>query len=162
MKKTTAAQQYAQAKTQQFEAFLDQSFSKEALKGVSLFEVKCPSGFSFKCRKLDASFAANAGQMPMALTAQLLAGTQTDLDDDAKAQAFNSMTPAEQRASIQVAAQMVRYVAVEPRIVVGNVGDRTDAVSSDSLTMADFNALVTWAQGGDEGKALRTFRGRRK
>ena len=159
--KLTAAQEYAKRKSDQYEAFLENSFSKESLKGVELFEVKCPSEMTFKCRRLDAAFAANTGSMPMALSEQLL-NASTEMDETSRTEAFNQMSVAEQRASIQIAAQMVRYVSVEPRIIVGDVGNRTDAISSDALTMADFKCLAEWAQtGGGEAPGLKTFRKRR-
>ncbi len=77
----TAAEQYARLKEQSFETFLESSFSNEALKGVELFEVKCPSGMPFKCRRLGLEFLAQVGQMPMALSAQMIA-KEEDANDD--------------------------------------------------------------------------------
>lgn len=156
----TAAEQYARLKADRFEAFIEASFSDEALKGVDLYEVKGDSGMTFKCRKLDAAFAANTGQMPMALTESLITqGRQSDAD---LAGRFNEMSDVEKRANLQATAAMVRYVCVEPRLVIGEVGDQKNAISVDMLTMDDFRVLVEWAKGGDAASGLKTFRRKRK
>lgn len=156
----SAAEQYARLKADRFEAFIEASFSNEALKGVDLYEVKTPSGMTFKCRRLDAAFAANTGQMPMALTESLI--TQSRQSDTELAGRFNEMSDIEKRANLQATAAMVRYVCVEPRLVIGEVGDQKDAISVDLLTMDDFRILVEWAKGGDAASGLKTFRRKRK
>lgn len=156
----SAAEQYARLKADRFEAFIEASFSNEALKGVDLYEVKTPSGMTFKCRRLDAAFAANTGQMPMALTESLI--TQSRQSDTELAGRFNEMSDIEKRANLQATAAMVRYVCVEPRLVIGEVGDQKDAISVALLTMDDFRILVEWAKGGDAASGLKTFRRKRK
>ena len=156
----SAAEQYARLKADRFEAFIEASFSDEALKGVDLYEVKTPSGMPFKCRRLDAAFAANTGQMPMALTESLI--TLGSTSDETLAGRFNEMSDVEKRANLQATAAMVRYICVEPRLVVGEVGDRQNAISVDLLTMDDFRVLVDWAKGGDAASGLKTFRTKRK
>ena len=160
MSTLSAAEQYARLKADRFEAFIEASFSNEALKGVDLYEVKTPSGMTFKCRRLDAAFAANTGQMPMALTESLI--TQSRQSDAELAGRFNEMSDIEKRANLQATAAMVRYVCVEPRLVVGEVGDQKDAISVDLLTMDDFRILVEWAKGGDAASGLKPFRRKRK
>lgn len=157
----SAAEQYARLKADRFEAFIEASFSNEALKGVDLYEVKTPSGMTFKCRRLDAAFAANTGQMPMALTESMITGPgKTEAE---RVEKFNKMSDLEKRAGIQATARMVRYICVEPQLVIGEVGDRTNAISVELLTQEDFGALVDWAQsGGGEAPGLKTFRRKRK
>lgn len=158
--KLSAAEQYARLKADRFESFIESSFSSEALKDIDLFEVKTPSGQTFKCRKLDKAFITNTGQMPMALTESLI--TQGG-SEDAMAQRFNEMTDIEKRASLQATAAMVRYICVEPRLVIGEVGNRQNAISVDMLTMDDFKCLVEWAKtGGGTAEGLKTFRHKRK
>jgi len=158
-KTETAAEQYARLKREQFEAFLEGSFTSASLKGVQLYEVKAPSGFVYKCRHLDGAFAANTGSMPMALSEALITKDAGELTDEEKAAKFEAMPDAEKRANVQATAQMVRYVCVSPRIIVGEVGDRRDAISADMLTMADFKCLSEWAvSGGGAAEGLKTFR----
>lgn len=155
--KLTAAQVYAKAKQDQFEKFLTASFTPAKLKGKKLFEVKVPSGMTFKCRHLDGDYAASAGKMPMAVGAAYFA----QKEGGNALQKFEDMTPAEQRATIDAMSKMVRYVAVEPRLVF-EVGNRTDAISVDALTIEDFNHLAEWANGGDAAQGLKTFRRKRR
>lgn len=161
----TAAEQYARIKETTFESFLDASFSNDSLKGVDLFEVKAPSGMVFKCRKLDVAYASNAGAMPMVLSEQMLLSQAKDKAEDAvdPVDAVSKMTSMELRANMQLSAQMVRYVCIEPRLIIGEVNGHKNAISVDALTMADFGHLASWAQSGGGGAdSLKTFRKRRK
>lgn len=157
----TVAEQYAQLKEKQFETFLQSSFAAPVLKKAQLFEVKVPSGMIFKCRKLTADYFSNAGSLPMALSNQMIASDVTEKPDAVKL--FNSMSSVEKRANVQASAQMVRFICVEPRLIVGEVNGHKNAISVDMLTMADFGHLTTWASnGGDSALGLQTFRRKRK
>ena len=157
----SAADRYAELQEKRFEAFLETTFSEEALKGVELFEVKTPSGMPFKCRKLDVEFAKQAGFMPMALT-EMVAMSANNNQSEAAA-AFAQMSATEQRAAVQATARIIRYIAVEPRLVLGEVGDNKNAISVDAITVEDFAHLANWAKtGGAEGESLKTFRGKRR
>jgi hypothetical protein len=160
----TAAEQYADIKQQRFESWLSTTFTDAALKGVDLFEVKCPSGMAFKCRKLSREYMAQAGQIPMVLSSQVILAAGDEAPSEAESQArFARMTPQEKLASMRASAQMVRYVAVEPRLVLGAVNGHKNAISVDDLTMEDFAHLYKWAQGGgDAAEGLKTFRRKRK
>ena len=164
----TAAEQYARLKEKRFEAFLDASFSDEALKGVPLYEVDV-DGMTFKCRRPDTAFMANTGQMPMALTETLLnveADDTNGLDAEERRAAadarYRVMPVAERMANIKATAQMVRYICVEPRLVLDAVGSRTNALCVDDLTQNDFKILAEWASGGDAAQGLKTFRRKQK
>lgn len=159
MNTLSAAERYAQLKTERFEAFMEASFSDEALKGVDLYEVKVPSGMLFKCRKVDAEFVTNTGKMPMALSQSLITKGKSK---EEMVERFNEMSDLEKRAHMQATASMVRYICVEPRLVIGEVGNQTNAISVDLLTRDDFAALVEWAEGGDAVSGLKTFRRKRK
>lgn len=162
-KELTAAQQYARLQADNFEAFIESSFTDEALKGVQLYEVKADSGMVFKCRKLDRLFMTQTGSMPMALTEQAVMAEEGGIDKAKAATIFAKMSPAERRSAIAATARMVRYICVEPRLIIGDVGDAKNAISVDALTMDDFNALAEWAQsGGGEAPGLKTFRRKRK
>lgn len=167
-KTLTAAEQYARLKADGFEKFLEESFSAESLKDVDLYEVKCDSGMVFKCRKLDTRFIRNGGQMPMSLSAQVVAsqnGTANLSEDEQEARAteeFKRMSPGEQQAAIEASCRILRYIAVEPRLIVGDVGDQRNAIPLSSLTMQDFASLAQWANGGDAAEGLKTFRSKRK
>jgi hypothetical protein len=147
----TASEEYALLKEKRFDTFLNESFAN--LKGVDLFEVKVPSGMTFKCRKVGTDYLAAAGAMPMALSEQMLSPD--------KPKEPTQMTAMEIRANIQANAQMVRYICVEPRLIVGEVNGHKDAISVDALSMEDFGHLTKWASGGDAAEGLKTFRRKR-
>jgi hypothetical protein len=167
--KLTAAQEYAKLKADQFEAFLENSFTNESLKGVPLFEVKTAgpgcTGLTVKCRKLDAAYAAQTGSMPMSLAEAMINGVSDDNaapDDEAMQAAFLKQTAEERRANILETIKMIAYICVEPRIVE-HVGNRTNAIAVNDLAVADVKFLAEWAKtGGGEAPGLKTFRSKRK
>jgi hypothetical protein len=165
-KAETAAERYERLKRDQFESFLNESFSAEALKDVQLYEVKAPSGMVFKCRLLDVAFHTNSGSLPLSMMERAVLGGDAEAGDEAAAETFASMSNPEKVAAIQTTARMVQYVAVEPRLIVGEVNGHKNALSVDALTMSDFTCLVQWAKTGTEGgnaaPGLKTFRTRRK
>lgn len=162
----SAAEQYEDLKQQRLEDFIEESFSEESLKGVQLYEVTTPSGMKFKCRPLDKRFALSAGQMPMALTSQMIISsakkTGGNIEGTEAEELFKSMTVKEQIASVQMSASMVRYICVEPRILLTPVNGNKNAICADDLTMNDFGALANWAKGGGSALGLKTFRRRRR
>lgn len=160
--KLTAAEEYAEIKRARFEKFLEDSFSAENLKGVDLYEVKCPSGMTFKCRRATEQLAAAAGQLPMALSSQFI-GSQSGqkLTPEEEEKQWNAMPVAEREASLLATGRIVRFIAVSPRIVLELNGHR-DAILGDALTIDDFKYLANWAKGGDAAEGLKTFRRKRK
>jgi hypothetical protein len=146
----TAAEEYARLKEKRFDTFLDESFKDLE---CDLFEVKVPSGMKFKCRKIGKEYLAAAGAMPMALSEQMLTSD--------KPKEPTEMTSMEIRANIQANAQMVRYICVEPRLIVGEINGHKNAISVDVLSMEDFGHLTKWASGGDAAEGLKTFRTKR-
>ena len=97
----------------------------------------------------------------MALTESMITGPGKTKAE--RVEIVNEMSDLEKRAGIQATARMVRYICVEPQLVIGEVGDRKNAISVELLTQEDFGALVDWAQsGGGEAPGLKTFRRKRK
>ena len=167
--KLTAAEQYEQLKVKQFDTFLEASFSADALKDVQLYEVKVPSGMVFKCRPVDPEYHLNTGTLPLSLMEQAIdaiKGGQAIDEDEAAADAFNKLSTPEKIDAIQATVRMVRYIGVEPRLIVGEVNGHKNAVSIERLSNTDFAHLVKWArrgtEGGDAALGLKTFRRRRK
>lgn len=156
----TAEEKYALLKATAFEKFLDASFTADALKGVELFEIKAPSGMPFKVRRLDQSYVTNAGSLPMALTAEIAVSMGEEVQDTASV--FAKMTPGERRVSMQASLQMIRFICVEPRVVIGDVSGQKNALAFGAMTTADFGFLANWAQGGNEAAGLKTFRRKRR
>ncbi len=151
----TAAEKYAAGVQKQFDDWLESTFSKQALRRVPLFEHTVPSGMTFKVRNLSNEFNAQVGSMPLGLTEAVL-GRGEDVDPE---EFFNQAKPAEQATMIALVAKQIRFICVEPRLIVGEVNGHRNAISTDRLTIEDFNSLAKRAQaGGDAAKGLRTFR----
>lgn len=161
-KEQTAAEKYAALKEQRFEEFIKASFADDVLKKTDLFEVKCPSGMVFKCRRLDMEYFKNSGSMPMSLSSVVANAQEGEQNEADQIAAFEKLTPAQRTADMQLAAQIVRYVTVEPFIVVGAVNGHKNAISSDDLTLGDFQTIKDWALGGGgAADSLKTFRRKR-
>jgi len=164
----TADEQYALLNEQQFNAFIEESFSKDSLKGVQLYEVTLKNGLKIKCRKLDARYAAvGQGQTPMVLSSMIITGEkntpQTPAEKEAaQATAWNAMSADEQAAQLEIAMKMARYVCVSPRLIKGDLNGHGDAISLSRLTADDFAILTAFAGGGQDAQALKTFRGKRR
>jgi hypothetical protein len=159
----TAAEKYARLKEESFESFINESFSEESLKGVELFEVKCPSGMTFKCRKVDQTYLQHSGNLPMSLSSEVMSGNPDLTPDERQSEAetnFLHMSKSKQLAAVKAAASIVRYITVEPRLVIGDVNGHKNAISVDDLTMSDFNHLASWS-GGGAAEGLKTFRRKR-
>lgn len=162
-KELTAAERYEAIKESHFEDFLNESFSDEALKNVQLYEVRCPSGMVFKCRAVGTDYFQHAGELPMSFIAKALVDSEKKKSGE---QTFEEMNTEEKVRAIQMTSDMIRYICVEPRIIVGDVNGHKNAISSRQLTAGDYNALATWgknqALGGGSAKGLKTFRKKRK
>lgn len=161
----TAAQQYERLKEQQFENFLNESFSNDRLKDVPLFEVKVPSGMVFKCRAVDREFFSQAGILPLSLMELQLDGDE-EPSDEAAAQKWKAMSTSERVQAIRATSQMIRFMCVEPRLILGAVNGHRNAINVDAVTQGDYKHLADWAkqqsEGGKAAPGLRTFRKRRK
>lgn len=159
-KQLTAAEQYEQLKAEQFKRFLDESFSEESLKDVQLYEVPCPSGMTFKCRPVGLDFLRQSGTVPLDFV-QSIVGKQADVE-----RAFEAMNKAEKAEAIHATSQIVLYVAVEPRIILGVINGHRNAISTTQLTMGDYEAIAVWAknfaEGGGSAAGLKSFRRKRK
>ncbi len=161
----TWAEKYAKAKADEFEQFLEASFSESALKDVQLYEV--PVGaLRFKCRTLDAAFMAATGMMPTMLTEEVMNAEAADLASDPEFAAevqdkLNEATPDERFARMQAADRVIRYICVEPRVIAGDIGNHRNAIPS--VTLSDAKTLVSWASGaGGEAARVKAFRQKRK
>lgn len=121
------------------------------------FDVEMPSGMTWTLRKLDvAQFVLN-GTMPMTLAAKIAEASEQTEGDGVKA--FSALSFKDQIKTIDFSQKVVRYCAVNPRIVENPT--LPDEIGFDEVELDDFNAILEWAQtGGDGAKdGLDTFRG---
>ena len=152
----TSAEQYTRLKIERFTKWVETTFTDEALKGVQLFETTCPNGMKFKYRPLNAQYAVAGGMIPLVLSAQVAQAVGGGLTEEHKP------TGDEVLANMRANAQMACYCCVEPRLVIGSVGARTNAVSLSDITFEDLGHLVNAIMGGDGADSLKTFRKRKR
>jgi hypothetical protein len=167
--KVTAADTYAALVEKQFEEWLDSTFSKTALKGVELFEHKTPTGMTFKVRGITQEFLIQCGGSAASfLNPHVLskAPAPDPVNDPKTAQeAFLKMTPEERNAGFARVSKAMRFMCVEPRIVL-EPNDQANCIPADLITLADYNSLAELVgkafTGGGAALGLKTFRkGRR-
>lgn len=119
-----------------------------------IHEFTSPSGMVWKLRRPNLSQYVMNGVMPMGMTGKLAAQVSEGADP---ATLFTSLTWDEQVKTIEFANKIVRYCAVEPKIVESPT--EPDEIGYDEVELDDYNAIVAWAmEGGDEAANLETFR----
>lgn len=123
-----------------------------------VFDLETPSGMVWKVRKPDLAQFIVSGVMPISL-AEKVATLQTSAGNEAAA--FAQLSTKEQIRIIDFKNRVVRFCAVEPRIVENP--ESGDEIGFDEVMMADYNAIFEWAMpGGGEAETLSKFRRKRK
>jgi anti-sigma factor RsiW len=147
----TASEKYRRLKNESFDAFLDESFTEEALKDVATETVTAPSGMEFVVRRANTDFFFTAGYMPNHLANKIQTGEMTE------EQLAKQMTAEEQERAHELSWRTVFYGCIEPRIVVhasaANQIALSDLVTGDRIFLTD---AIT--RGGKEAERLRNFR----
>ncbi len=117
-----------------------------------LFDFVSPSGMEWKLRRPNIAQFVQSGVMPMDLAAKLAkaqAGGATEL--------VKGMEWQEQVKLIDFSNRLVRYCAVDPRIVENPT--QPNEIGYDEVELDDYTAILVWAtpSGGDEAAGLDTF-----
>jgi hypothetical protein len=125
----------------------------ERLAQEELVDVETPSGMTWKLRRPNLAQFVTSGIMPISL-----AGKLAEADKDGNpAEAFNALDWEEKARTIEFSAKVVRYCAVDPKIVENPKGP--NEISPDEVELDDFNYIFGWAMsGGGEADNLGTFR----
>jgi hypothetical protein len=123
--------------------------AKEQQANEQLFDFTSPSGMVWKLRRPDLSSYVTSGMMPTALAAKVVAATQKANGDNAAA--FNSLEAIDKLRAIEFSAKVVRYCAVEPRIV--DYPSAPDEIGTDEVLRTDFEAIFNWATSGGDSQA---------
>jgi hypothetical protein len=119
-----------------------------------LFELETPSGMVWKLRKLNLEQFVLSGTMPMQFAAKLAKTQEAAGGDHVKA--FESLDMADKLKAISFSQKVVRYCAVEPRIVEDP--KETNDIGFEEVELDDFNAILTWAlPGGGKAESLDSF-----
>lgn len=129
----TAAQKYRKLK-------------EKRIRDGEQFDLETPSGMVWKVRKPDLQQFIISGVLPMSLAEKL--------GSDPK-EAVKSMDLKEQMQSIAFASSIVKFCAVEPRIVEKATND--NEIGFDEVEMDDYNAILSWAMGGVAAPGLEKF-----
>lgn len=119
-----------------------------------LHDVACSCGMTWRCRRADKSFWVTSGILPMSMVEMAGKVAKGGLDE---ADVLKTMATREIVDSIAFSNKVVKYTAVEPRIVE-TVTDAND-LSQEDVMMCCYNRLRDWQmKGGDEAAGLETFR----
>lgn len=119
-------------------------------------DATCPEcGMVWKARKADLSFWLASGMIPASLAAVMMESVKKKgLTED---QVMASLDLHQLTQSVEFAGKMVRYTAVEPRIV--DKAEGPNDIEPDEVMMCCYNFLREWQKtGGDRAKSLETFR----
>lgn len=166
----TEQQLYDEAVEQQFETWLEESHTKEALKGVPLYEHKLPSGRIFKVRNLSPEFLIQSGAVPVGdlsndvLKKEPLEALTPEQRQQKAVEAYEKLTDEERLEQARTVARQIRYICVEPRVSMGPVNGHRNAVQLSRLSTPDFGSLAARSNpmGGASAHGLRTFRKKRR
>lgn len=156
-KKQTARERYLELARQQAITVVEQLIASPVKEAEPLFDFTAPSGMPFKLRKAKIQQFISAGLLPAHLSAKLYRASQSK---NGMEQAATTFTDDEIVQLIEFDAAVVRYVAVDPKIV--DDPEAGDEIGYDDITQADFQAIVQWAiTGGGEAEKLDSFRQQR-
>lgn len=118
------------------------------------FDVEMPSGLTWTLRKPDIQQFVINGTMPMSMASKLSKAAQ-DADGD-NLKAFSTLSIEDQIKTIGFSQKVVRFCAVDPRIVETPTAD--NEIGYDDVEIDDFNAILAWAlPGGGEAESLDSF-----
>lgn len=136
----TAAQKYRRLKAE-----------KEVLEDAT-----CPEcGMVWKARRAKLDFWVASGMIPSSLAAVMMEGVKKKGLSEADVMAGLNLHQLAQ--SIESTSNIVRYTAVEPRIV--ETPTEPNDIGQDEVMMCCYNFLRDWQmKGGGRADALETFR----
>jgi hypothetical protein len=128
---------------------------KEREAKETLFDVECPSGMTFKCRRPRMEVYAMSGVLPMSLVEKMV---KAQAAGKSSQEAFSELPIEDQIETVRFAGKLLKFVTVEPRIVE-EVKDPAMEISADEVELDDAQFLIGWAmKGGAEAAAAESFR----
>jgi hypothetical protein len=120
----------------------------------TVYPVPCECGMEWKAKRIPLDFWVTSGLLPKELAAVMMNAAQKH--GNAPQNALQTMEPAEVLSSIEFTSKVVKRTAVSPRIVI--VPTEPNDVSQEDVDTCCYTTLLNWQmQGGEEGKALKTF-----
>lgn len=127
----------------------------ERLAQAETTEFTGPSGMVWKLRQPDLSVFITSGLMPVEM-ATAVAKLKEDEPTITDEQVYERLDAKDKLRSIAFAAAIVRYCAVDPKIVDNPTAG--DEIGPAEIEPDDFAAILAWAmQGGGQAEGLGTF-----
>jgi hypothetical protein len=123
------------------------------------FQVACPSDFVWQLRLYPLDKMLYAGKLPEFLASEMISAMEKKgvLPADALAAKIKGSDVLD---TLKFMRDVVQFCAVKPRISLNPQND--DEIAPEEIELNDFEFIYFWAMaGGDEGKALATFRTKR-
>lgn len=129
----------------------------EARKSLPTEKVLVPSGFEWELRKPDLQAWVVTGRLPQSLlTTGMKAWREQGITEVDPLATIKKMTDEDFLDAMIFQREIVRETAVNPRIVVGGVGE--DELDPSEVDPRDFLFILNWAMEGAGLKGLQTFR----
>jgi hypothetical protein len=121
-----------------------------------LEDAECPEcGMIWKARRATLNFWVASGMIPSSLAAVVMEAVKKR--GMTEAEVMSTLDLKQIAQSVEFTNNMVRYTAVEPRIVETAI--EPNDISHDEVMMCCYNFLRDWqTKGGDGAAALKTFR----
>lgn len=154
----TASEKYTRLKNQQFDQFIDESFTPEVLSAAQIEPITVPSGMDWQIRRLDVEFYSAVGTMPMGLTHKINSTLRGQQSEDELA---STLTQEETERLQEIGWKSLFYGCIDPRIVITPTEPHHIAI--DDVVMGDYLFLTqALLKGGKEAERLETFRRKRR
>jgi len=117
-------------------------------------------GMTWKARRAKREFWVTSGMLPSSLAAKMLEASSAN--GNAANVLAQSLDSSQIVQSIDFSNKVVRYTALEPKIV-DEVTDPATEVQRADVMLCCYNTLLRWQMtGGDEAAGLATFPRKRK
>ncbi len=140
--------------SQQIETAAERYRRLKADRQVETFDFTSPSGMTWKLRKPDLQQFIASGLLPLELTAKMVKAQKQGVAIESVVEQLNLD---EQVKLIQFNSALVKYCAVDPRIV--ETPTSGDEIAYIEVERDDYEAILAWANsGGGEATGLETFR----
>lgn len=129
-------------------------YRRQAQQAITTHDVKCSCGFEWKCRRTDKQFWITSGILPTSMLDALVKVAKKGKSDPNEL--LKSVATDELVRSIEFTSKVVKFTAVEPRIVETPTGPND--LGYDEVQTCCYNTLRDWQiKGGDEASNLETF-----
>lgn len=157
----TAAERYARIRAKQLENAQEVECIDRADDGSHFPSIE-GCGMTWKARRAPKEFWVTSGMMPSSLAATMLEAAGGASNGNVPESLARSLNPSQIVQSIEFSNKVVRYTALEPKIV-DEVADPATEVQRADVMLCCYNTLLRWQMtGGDEAEGLENFPKKRR